>query len=203
MNQIAVSGSGSAAAPPDVVAVSVGVDIVAGSVAEARAKAATDASDIMSTLHSHGVEPGDVVTSSLSIHPDYDHREGRRLRGYRVTNTIDVTLHDLERVGPLIDAVAAISDSIVVNGVHFSHSDQAALESRAREAAWADARRKADELAALSGSTLGSVAGITEQAHAGSPVPMRAMAREAAGVATPIVGGELAVSVTIDVQFSI
>lgn len=203
MNQISVGGTGSAAAPPDVALIDVGVDVVARSVAEARSMAATDSTQIMEALRSHGVASPDLVTTAMSIRPEYDHREGRRLRGYRVANSVEAKVRDIEAVGKVIDAVAAVGDTIVINGIHFTHADPTVLERRAREAAWEDASRKAAELAVLSGVTLGPVIAITEHSHGAPPTPVRAMAREAAGVVTPIAGGELAVSVTIDVQFSI
>ena len=203
MNQISVGGTGSAAAPPDVAIIDVGVDVVARSVAEARSVAATDSAQVLEALRSHGVASLDLVTTAMSIRPEYDHREGRRLRGYCVANSVEAKVRDMEAVGKAIDAVAAVGDSIVINGIRFTHSDPAVLEKRAREAAWEQASRKATELAALSGVTLGPVIAIAEHSHGGPPTPVRAMAREAAGVVTPIAGGKLAVSVTIDVQFSI
>ena len=90
-----------------------------------------------------------------------------------------------------------------MNGIHFTHAHPIVLERRAREAAWEDASRKAAELAALSGMTLDPVTAIADRSRGAPPTPVRAMGREGAGVATPIAGGELAVLVTIDVQFSI
>lgn len=202
MNQISVSGSGSAAAPPDTAILNVGVDVTASTVADARARGAVDAGVIIDTLQSRGVAPRDLVTSTISIHPEYDHREGRRLRGYRVVNSIEARVTDIDGVGETIDAVAAIGDSVVVNGIHFEHSNPSVLESRAREAAWEDAKRKASELAVLGGVTLGPVIAMTEHIPGSMPLPVRAMAREAAA-GTPIAGGELGVSVTIEVQFGI
>ena len=205
MNQsIVVSGAGSAAGPPDVVVLRVGVEVLARSVAEARAKAAGDAEQVLAALRHHGLESADLRTTTLAIHPEYDHRDGRRLRGYRVTNSVEATIRDTAGVGNVIDAVAAAGgDSTVVNGVHFTHEDSNELETRARKAAWKDAQRKATQLADLADVTLGAALSITEGQSFGSPQPpMRAMAREAV-IATPVEAGELAVTITINVEFSI
>jgi uncharacterized protein YggE len=205
MNQsIVVSGAGSATGPPDVVVLSVGVEVLARSVAEARAKAAGDAEQVLAALRHHGLESADLRTASLAIHPEYDHRDGRRLRGYRVANSVEATIRDTAGVGNVIDAVvAAGGDSTVVNGIHFTHEDPTDLETRARNAAWVDAQRKATQLADLAGVTLGAARSITEGQSFGAPLPpMRAMAREAA-MATPVEAGELAVAITINVEFSI
>lgn len=205
MNQtIAVTGTGSAAGPPELVVLNAGVEVLARSVAEARAKAATDAEEVLKALQLHGVDSSDISTTSLSIHPEYDHREGRRLRGYRVTNIIEARVRDVGGIGKVIDAVvAAGGDTTVVNGIHFTHDDPTELESRARDAAWQDARRKAAQLADLAGVTLGKVVSIAEGQSFGSPLPpVRAMAFEAA-TATPVEVGDLAVTITINVEFSI
>lgn len=205
MNQsIVVTGTGSAAAPPDMVIVNVGVEVLARSVAEARDKAAADAERVRQSLRSHGIGQTDMRTTALAIQPEYDHREGRRLRGYRATNTVEVRVKEVATVGELIDGVAAAGgDSTVVNGIHFTHEHPVELEATARNAAWEDAHRKASQLAELAGVTLGNGASITEGQSFGSPpTPIRAMAREAAMV-TPVDAGELAVTVTINVEFSI
>lgn len=201
---IAVTGNGSAAGPPDMVIVNAGVEVMARSVAEARAKAAADAQEVLEALRTHGVEPTDLTTTTLSIHPEYDHREGRRLRGYRVANTIEAKIAVTSGVGKVIDAVAAAGgDTTVVNGIHFIHKDPTELEVLARQAAWEDARRKAEQLADLAGVKLGPPVGISEGRPQALPhPPMRAMALEAE-VATPVEAGDLAVAVTINVEFSI
>jgi uncharacterized protein YggE len=201
---IVVSGTGAATGPPDMVVFSIGVEVLARSVADARAKAAADAEEVLTALRHHGVASADLNTTSLAVHPEYDHREERRLRGYRVANTVEARIRDVAAVGEVIDAVvAAGGDSTVVNGIQFTHEDPGELESVAREAAWEDALRKASQLAELAGVALRRAVSITEsQSFASPPPPTRAMAREAA-VATPVEAGELAVTVTINVEFSI
>jgi uncharacterized protein YggE len=205
MNQgIVVTGTGSAAGPPDMVVVNVGVEVLSRSVAEARGKAAAAAERVVQSLRAHGIEPADLRTTALAIQPEYDHREGRRLRGYRVTNTVEVRVREVATVGELVDGVAtAGGDSTVVNAIHFTHDDPIELETTARNAAWEDAHRKASQLAELAGVTLGKATSVTEgQSFRSPPTPIRAMAREAA-MATPVEAGELAVTVTINVEFSV
>lgn len=204
MNEtIAVSGSGSASGPPDVAIVNIGVEVMARSVGEARAVAAADIGHILDSLRSNGLDDGDISTSSYSINPEYDHREGRRLRGYRVSNIIEARVAQLEELGAIIDAAAAAgSDNTVVNGLAFLHKSDAGLGTIARAAAWADARSKAEQLAELAGVGLGPVVAMNEQGHHGGMSPMQDMAREAS-IDTSIESGELGVTVTLHVEFSI
>ncbi len=201
--QITVTGTGSAAAPPDVAIVTVGVEVMARSIAHAGAQAATDGAGVIEALRSGGVGERDMATTVFSVHPEYDHRNGRQLRGYRVTNTVEARVRELDLLGELLDSVvAAGGDSTVVNGIRFAHEDSTALDTVARTEAWQDARRKAAQLAELAGLELGKASFITEQSHQPPMPPMRHAMLEAAA-ATPIEAGELGVTVTITVGFAI
>ena len=84
----------------------------------------------------------------------------------------------------------------------FGFEDGDLLNSEARRAAWIEARGKAEQLAALADLELGDAVAITERRHVTPRPGVRAMAMEAAA-STPIEPGESAVSVTLEVQFSI
>ena len=100
-NVVTVTGTETAARSPDIWTINLGVEIVGPSVAEARAKAATAADAMIASLRSDGLADRDIATSAYSVQPEYDHREGRRLRGYRVTNNLEATGRDLPAVGRL------------------------------------------------------------------------------------------------------
>ncbi len=77
------------------------------------------------------------------------------------------------------------------------------LEKEARSRAWQDASGKAKQLATLAGVEVGGVVAMSEQQHQRGPLPpMRAMAMETAAAA-PIETGELAVAISIQVEFEI
>ena len=200
-NTITVTGVGTARGVPNLARVNIGVEVLGRSVADVRAAAAADTEAVLNTLRSHGIVAGDMNTTGYSIRPEYDHREGRRLRGYRVTNTVEVRIRDLATVGEKIDAAAAAgSDNIVVHGLSFIHDDPTDLDRAARAAAWDDARRRARQLAELAGHRLSHAVTITEETYT-TPLPVRAMVSEAAA-ATPFEPGEAAVTVTIRVEFA-
>jgi hypothetical protein len=205
MNQtISVSGSGSAAAPPDLAVIDIGVEVVAVSVAEARATASHAMDAVLTSLRQSGIGDAELSTTSYTINPEYDHRDGRRLCGFRVANMVEVEIDDMERLGEIIDtAAAAGSEHVVIQGLRFAHKDPAVLEKEARSRAWQDASDKARQLATLAGVEVGDVVSMSEQLHRGGQLPpMRAMAFEAAAPA-PIEAGELAVAISIHVEFEI
>src|SRR5690606_6758830 len=108
-----------------------------------------------------------------------------------------------ERVGEVLDrAVAAAGDAITVNGLTFSIEDPSKLEKQARDAAWADARAIAEQLADLAGRRLGKATSIVETQTQGSPFPLRARASaDMESASTPIEAGTTSVRVDIDVRF--
>ena len=201
--QISVTGNGSAAAPPDVAIVAVGVEVMARSVAAARIQAATDGAAVIEALRSGGVGARDMTTTAFSINPEYDHRNGRQLRGYRITNSVEARVRDLDSLGQLLDSVAAAGgDNTVINGIRFVHEDSTALDAAARSEAWQDARRKATQLAELAGLELGDPTSVNEQSHP-SPMPSMRQAVLESAATSPIETGELGVAVTITVGFAI
>jgi uncharacterized protein YggE len=164
---------------------------------------------MVDSLKSNGVEEKDIQTQGLSISPEYDYSDGRQLlRGFRVTNTVTAKLRDIDRTGEIVDeAVEAGGDSATINGIGFSIENPEALKDEAREKAVADARARAETLAAASGVSLGNPITITESSYS-PPVyyGREAAADSAAGAPvpeTPIETGELDVIVQVSVTWEI
>jgi hypothetical protein len=203
---ITVSGAGEANAAPDIVEVDVAVSVLADSVQDATRIAADKADTVSSALIAGGVAAEDIATTEYSIRPEYDYSaSNQRLLGYRVSNTVRAKLRDVASTGPLLDSVvSAGGDETRVNGLGFGVADESPLLAKAREAAWNDARTKAEQLAALSGHTLGKATAITETIQ-GPVLPMpRLMAADMSmseRASTPIEPGSSTVTVTLQVEF--
>lgn len=121
---------------------------------------------------------------------------------YLVTDMIQVTVRDMAKVGTIVDkAIAAGANRI--EGVSFAVSDPLKLEARARQQAYADAHRRAEQLAKLSGVTLGTVQKITDVSRPPRPVssPVRFLASNAS--VTPVNPGQYEVTVTLQVVFEV
>jgi uncharacterized protein YggE len=202
---ISVTGSGEVTGTPDTLSVDLGVSVLGATVSEAASTAATNAEAVISALVDGGVDREDITTTNYSVTPEYDWSSNeQRLLGYRVTNTIRAKIRDISTAGETIDsAVAAGGDSTQVHGIAFSIEDDAEMIEAAREAAWNDALAKAQQLAGLSGQTLGPAVSITETISS-PPIQYpwdRGVAEDAA--ATPIEPGTSAVTVGLQVQFSL
>ncbi len=203
-NTISVSGSGTASTAPDLAILELGVDVLAKSIGEARATASREMNAVIEALRTGGLQDADLTTTAYDIHPEYDHREGRRLRGYRITNMVEARINEPDALGEIVDAASeAGSTHVVVRGLRFVHSDESELAAVARRAAWNDAKSRADQLAALAGVAVGAVQSISEhRSHSGGPPALRARAMESAA-APPIESGQLAVSISVDIEFAI
>ena len=205
---ISVSGTGEARAEPDIATMTLGVEAYGRTVAEARGIAATAADDVLGALRDSGVEDRDVRTTHYSIDEYYNRDYSpARFDGYTVSNVVVVTVRDIEGVGELIDVAAAAGGDVMrFHGLSFGYSDPAPLAVTARELAVEDARAKAEELAELTGVTLGEPLEIEESGWS-APLVAEAVADAGDGntwaTRTPISPGTSGISVTVNVVWAI
>ena len=206
---IHVTGSGAVSGEPDIATLNLGVSVEKKTVAEAREEAASAMAGIIDSLKTNDVAEKDIKTEYFSIYPQYDYTEGGRvLRGYRVNNTVQAKVRELETLSDVIDdAAEAGGDSIVVNSIQFLIDDTTPLQSQARGLAVKDAEAKAQILAEASGVTLGKPVTITENTYFESPpiafATADAIAEDEGKTSTPIIPGELTVTVNVTVIYEI
>ncbi len=206
---IHVTGSGSVAGEPDIATLNLGVSVEKLTVAEAREEAARAMTALIDSLIANNIAENDINTQNFSIYPQYDYSEGeRKLRGYRVNNTVRAKVRELETLSDVIDdAAEAGGDSIVVNSIQFMIDDTTPLQTQARSLAVINAEAKAQTLADASGVVLGKPVTITENTYFESP-PIQyaaeaAFADDGARTSTPISPGELTITVNVTVTYEI
>ncbi len=206
---ISVRGTGVISAKPDMANLQVGVSIQNPSLDAAQAEAATKMDAVTKEVKAAGVEDKDITTAQYNVEPVMDYRPNQSptVTGFRVTNIVNVKLHDLTKAGKLIDDIVK-SGANTIYGLSFGFSDPSALTKQAREAAMKDAQDKASQLAGLSGTTLGAPLTIDDGGANVPPPVMDAMANSAAtGKAsapqTPINPGQQEVRVDLSVVYGI
>jgi uncharacterized protein YggE len=122
-----------------------------------------------------------------------------------VNNQVNVTVRDVAKLGDVLDkTVAAGANNIY--GVNFSVDDTSKLEADARAKAIADAKARAENLAKLTGVTLGDVLSVSEVIGGASPIFEGARASVAMGLGgggAPIQPGELEVNMNVQVTYAI
>lgn len=205
---LSVNGHGSVSAPADTAVLDIGVNVVRDTVAEARDDAATAMTRLRDSLAGNDIDDEDIATTQFNVFPEIDFRgETQEIRGFRVFNTVMVRIRDIDRSAEVIDeAIVAVGDEVTVNGIRFTIDETGPMLAQAREAAVADARAKAEELADLADVELGALTSISESGGGGDPFPFvleEAQSLDIGGAPSRIDGGEVSVTVNVSVVFAI
>ena len=208
---ITVVGMGKASGTPDVAHVNVGVDTQGPSLQQVVDDNKTKMTALLAALKAQNIADKDIRTSNYSVYVENQQPPQPAVEGvkpgpgaiiYHVSNQVDVTVRDITKLGDVLDkAVAAGANNVY--GVNFSVDDPTKLQGVARANAIADAKARAQDLAGLTGVTLGDVISVSEVI--GSPTPVFAAAVEARSLAAPvpIQPGELEVSMNVQVTYAI
>ncbi|VXB08992.1 conserved hypothetical protein [Arthrobacter sp. 9AX] len=203
---VSVTGTGSAEAAPDLMVVSIGVECRAGSVEAAWERAGRSSDAVASTFRRHGVAGADIRTTGLNVRADLVWREGegQSVTGYVAASTLTVRLHSPGSASAAIsDAVGAGGNDVRLNGLELTFADDADVRARARDAAWLDALRSAEQFARLASARLGRVLSITDTVTPQAPAPLPRMQRAASMEALDVEAGETAVAVAISVVWEL
>ena len=144
---------------------------------------------------------------NYNLYPEYTYTDGAQsFDGYRVSQRVEVTIRNLDRVSDVLDIVntAGVDD---VSQLSFFVDDEDAIREQLRSDAIADARAKAKKIADDLDVRLGSVVNFSENAGGDTPMPMyaagmRAMdeAKESAAV---VPTGENNLVTRVQVTFTI
>lgn len=201
--RVVVTGDGSVSVAPDYAQIRSGVTTRAKTVKEAVDANSKLMAAVTAALRDSGIAEKDIQTSRFTIQPIYDRTDPRaeqRLTGYSVANQVSVIIRQIGKVGDVLDRLVAAGATDVGN-IAFLVSDPSKALDQAREAAIADARRKAEVYAKAAGVRLGPVQWITEDTGgAPGPVPMM---RAAAAAPVPIATGEDTLRARVTVGFDI
>ena len=199
---ITVSASGYADAEPDRATVSAGVAAEAETAAAALSANTELMQKVIAGLKESGIDAKDIQTRNFNVEPRYTNpRDGTpSIDGYRVSNQVSLVVRDLKALGGLLDRLVSLGAN-QVNGLAFEVSKAETLKDEARKEAVANARRRAELLAAAAGADLGEVVTITEEMSFGSPRPM-AM-RAARADAAPIEAGTETLEARVTVTWAL
>ena len=187
-------------AEPDKATISLGVQTTAPTAAQAMADNADRMTQAIAALKRQGLGGRDVQTSGLSLSAQYDYQPNKapRLIGYQASNQVTVTVHDVARLGPALDAATAAGANNV-NGVSFGLEHPEALEDQARLKAVQALQARAQLYAGAAGYRVGRLVSLSEgggvQPQVYSPKVLTMAAARAAP--TPVEPGELTVRIDV------
>jgi uncharacterized protein YggE len=201
-----VSGVGVVYLTPDIVYINIGVNTQRENASEAVEINKEQTSAVIQAIKDFGVAEKDIRTTNFSIwsNPQYDEFGQITGTNYSVDNTVYVTIRDLDKLGDLLDAaINAGANSIY--SIQFDVEDKTEANKEARALAVEDAKTEAQELADTAGVSLVEIQTVSYYESGATPNFYGGKGGGGGGeaAAVPIQPGQLAVTVTVDMTYSI
>jgi uncharacterized protein len=124
---------------------------------------------------------------------------------YQVNNTVSVKIRAIDKVGTIIDAVAVAGGDLTrINGVSFSVEKPEQYYTQAREAAVKDAQAKAEQLAKLTGVTMGKAFYISENSYSQPMYRSESVSYSSySGGGTSVSAGQMDITLNIQAAYNI
>jgi uncharacterized protein YggE len=207
---IYVTGTGTVTTSPDQVEISLAVETEHTDVETAQAQNAARMTEVINALKAAGLTEDNLSTTGYSIYPVYDDepvsssiRWGDTVKYYRVSNTLLVSLDEIDRAGEIID-IAVASGADRVNYLSFGLSDQKSAELRSEALTRAVQNARIDAEAVTTAMDL-TIVGVKE-IQVGGPVYPVSYAETAAygaaqAVPTPIEPTDVDVTATVSITY--
>ena len=192
-------------AKPDLAEVSAGVTTQAPTAVAAMQVNANAMDAVIQRIKALGIAADDIQTTGINLGAQYDYDQSTQrqvFRGYQASNRVSVTLRDVKRTGPVLDALLA-AGATDIGGPSFSIDDDSAQRAQARKAAFERAQAQASEYARWAGYAGVRLLSISEAVNPGRPMPYeaRGMAASMDAKASPVEPGLVGTAVTVSVTF--
>jgi uncharacterized protein len=195
---------------PDRCAISASLRVMSESVAEAISGVASLADAAMTAMRELGVDDSAVSTQNVHVQDWFDPQQ-QRMTARVAIYTFAIAVRNLREVSAVVALLATTAgDALQIQGIGFSHSDQASLLAVARRDAVADARMRAEQLADAAAVRIGHILAIDERIDESSSASARWAAAtlrsggpELSGPAMPINPGSQNVTVRVMVTYAL
>ncbi|MEM7358031.1 MAG: SIMPL domain-containing protein [Pseudomonadota bacterium] len=207
-DHISVIGVGEVEQEPDQATLNISINARQPTLVAAKKEADQRYSSVLEVIKKAGIDKKQVRATRINAQPEYEWRSNKRVyKGEVVSRSLRVTINDLDKVSPLMQALVENGVS-TIDGMDTGFKDPKALQQKALAAAADDAKAKAKFLAERLDRNLGAAYKITEHNNNApqmvmqdSPVMARSMAAEAAP--PPEMFGTQKVRATVNVSFNL
>ena len=203
---VSLSAFGEVKSMPDEATISLGVQSKAATAAQAMGDNAETMNRVIAALRARGLPSKATQTSNISLSAQYDYEQNQppRLSGYLASNEVAITVDDLGKLGPTLDAVVGAGAN-QISGISFGLKDTGAAEDAARLAAVKALRAKADLYAGATGYRVGRLLALNEGGPVTEPLRpvMMVRAMAAAPSPTPVAPGELTTRIDISAVYEL
>jgi len=202
-NTVTVNGMGEIKVAPDMATVNIGLKTEDPDADAAQTANADLMSKIVAALKGEGIAETDIKTAQYNLYKTSDYVEGKERKEYYVaSNTVNVIVRDIDKVGEIID-VASANGANSINNIAFSISDDSAYYQEALKLAMTNAKGKANAIMGTFGETATVPVTVVEASNGGSIVYNESMVRDfATNSSTPIESGELTISANVTVTYN-
>lgn len=204
LTRVMVAGDSIVQAQPDTAILTISVVTQAKRALDAQQQNAAQSDAVVRTLKNAAGAGAEIKTTGYSLQPQRVYRENQppTITGYEARNTVIVTIGDLTKVGPVIDA-AAESGANDIGGISFTLRKDRPARDEALALATREAISKAQVIAQALG---GRVVRILEVQEEGTMRPRPIYEADAGrvammqkSVATPIEIGSLEITSRVQV----
>jgi len=158
---VQVSGAAVINVIPDRVLIQLGVQSNGTTPDEAQNLNFEQMQKVNTALRALGIEAKDIATDYDIVTPFYDNSNSLSIKGYRIDNSISITLRDIHQADKVIIA-ALKSGANEVQDIQFYSSELRKYRDQARNLAVKAAGEKASALATAAGAQTGCVISISE-----------------------------------------
>lgn len=210
---IHATGNGNVIGTPDRAQVTFSVQTENADVKVAQADNAQKMNNVINALVNAGIPRDALKTTGYNIYPVYEDSTksifDQKVKTYRVTNTLTVTLHDVSKTGDVID-IAVANGINQAESIQFMLSDEQSqvLRTQALQKAVTRARADADTVAAAMGT---NVTGVKNADISGGYSPVlyqnyqydSGAAMKSVAAPTPIQPGDITVTATVTITYNI
>jgi uncharacterized protein YggE len=197
---ITVQGTGIVTTIPDEADFTFGVSVTAPTANAALGADGRRMNAVIAAVKSQGVADADIQTAEISLSPNTN-QAGTKVVDFTASNSVTVKTRAIAKAGSIVDAAVGAGAN-TISGPSLTASDQVLLTQRALKAAMADARARAQAIAAAAHVRLGAVRTVTE----GSTTPVTfapAPKASAAAQGTPVQAGTVQTEEDVTVTFGI
>ncbi|MDD1673172.1 MAG: SIMPL domain-containing protein [Methanomicrobiales archaeon] len=202
---IHTSATGEVLTQPDQVEISVSVQTENQDAKVTQQRNADIMTKTIAALENAGIPPDKIKTTGYNMYQvseDSTQILGQKIKLYRVTNTLLVTLTDISRAGEILDlAVAGGVNQVNYITFSLSKAQLRALRSQALNDSMAQAWSDADTVASAACLV---VAGVKEITISGGYYPIPMTDYYSAGSeksVTPVIAGDVKVTATVSVTY--
>ena len=158
---VQVSGTAVVNVPPDRVLIQLGVQSNGRTAAIVQAANSATIERVVKAVKAFGVEAKDIGTDWYVVEPLYEDYDSLRIKGYRINNTVAITLREVSKTNDVITAAMQAGANQVIN-VELYTSELRKYRDQARDLAMKAAVEKAQALAGAAGAQTGCVLNISE-----------------------------------------